>query len=167
VRIVKIISGGQTGADQAALFAARRFEVRAGGWAAKGWMTEDGAAPWLADHGLVECEADGYPVRTRRNVEMADALIWFGNPHSAGGRLTLSCCITQAIDHFVVIEASKPLDVAQWLRGGIVATGDITLMVAGNRESSRPGIGKFAEEFLWTVLSHLEWDELPRKGRKP
>ena len=50
--IGKIISGGQTGVDQAALRAAKACGIPTGGWAPKGWRTEDGPAPWLADLGL-------------------------------------------------------------------------------------------------------------------
>ena len=47
-----VISGGQTGVDQAALRAARSCGIPTGGWAPRGWLTEDGPAPWLADYGL-------------------------------------------------------------------------------------------------------------------
>jgi Circularly permutated YpsA SLOG family len=47
-----VISGGQTGADQAGLRAARASGIRCGGMAPKGWLTEAGPAPWLADYGL-------------------------------------------------------------------------------------------------------------------
>ena len=53
-RLRKIESGGQTGADQAGLRAARAERLETGGWAPKGWETEEGPAPWLADSGLIE-----------------------------------------------------------------------------------------------------------------
>ena len=54
--ITKVISGGQTGADRAGLFAARKFAIETGGYAPRGWLTESGTAPWLADYGLTECQ---------------------------------------------------------------------------------------------------------------
>jgi Circularly permutated YpsA SLOG family len=63
----KIVSGGQTGADQAGLRAARAAGIETGGWAPKGWDTEDGPAPWLEDFGLIECPVTGYPARTEAN----------------------------------------------------------------------------------------------------
>jgi Circularly permutated YpsA SLOG family len=54
--IARIITGGQTGADQGGLRAARAAGIATGGFAPKGWATETGAAPWLAEFGLVECE---------------------------------------------------------------------------------------------------------------
>lgn len=52
--IDNVISGGQTGVDQAALRAARASGIVTGGFAPKGWATEDGPAPWLgSEYGLV------------------------------------------------------------------------------------------------------------------
>ena len=41
----KIISGGQTGADQSALDVAIKFNIDHGGWIPKGRKTEDGILP--------------------------------------------------------------------------------------------------------------------------
>jgi hypothetical protein len=54
--IERVISGGQTGADQGGLRAAQACGIPTGGWAPRGWLTEAGPAPWLADWGLVECQ---------------------------------------------------------------------------------------------------------------
>jgi Circularly permutated YpsA SLOG family len=51
-----IATGGQEETDQGALRAARAAGIAIGGFAPKGWATEAGAAPWLAEFGLVECE---------------------------------------------------------------------------------------------------------------
>jgi len=48
--IERVINGGQTGVDQAGLRAARAG-IPTGGWPPQGWLTEAGAAPWLADFG--------------------------------------------------------------------------------------------------------------------
>src|SRR5262249_40549454 len=99
---LRIITGGQTGADQGALFAAKAKRGETGGFAAREWMTESGPAPWLAGYGLVELEWGGYPARTRANVQEARAVLWFGNPHSPGGRLTLGLAGNEFhIDSFV------------------------------------------------------------------
>jgi hypothetical protein len=64
--IERVISGGQTGVDQAGLRAARAAGIATGGFAPKGWLieSEDGRhnvpAPWLAEYGLVECPEPGY-----------------------------------------------------------------------------------------------------------
>jgi hypothetical protein len=162
VRVVRVISGGQTGADQGGLFAAAKLGVPTGGWADAGWHTEGGAAPWLADYGLRQCPEPGYPARTRRNVADADAVVWFGDPQSPGARLTLGLCRILRKPHYVVSANSRPEDVAEFLRRA--SDGDVTLMVAGNRESMRPGVGGEAQEFVRVVLSHLMAGERVTEG---
>jgi hypothetical protein len=65
-----VISGGQTGADQGGLRAARACGIPTWGWAPRDWLTEAGPAPWLEEWGLAECpegetEAERYRVRRR------------------------------------------------------------------------------------------------------
>jgi hypothetical protein len=88
----EIITGGQTGIDQAALQVAREAGITTGGTAAKGWMTEEGPAPWLADFGLVECSVPGYPARTLENVKNSNGTVIFGDENSEGSRLTKRFC---------------------------------------------------------------------------
>ena len=58
---MKIISGGQTGADQAGWRAAKAYGIKTGGWMPKGFMTEIGPAPATGiTHGAVECASDSY-----------------------------------------------------------------------------------------------------------
>ena len=64
--IHKIISGGQTGADQAALDAAIELGIEHGGWVPKGRLTEDGRLP--DKYNLTEMPSDRYPERTEQNV---------------------------------------------------------------------------------------------------
>lgn len=144
---MRIISGGQSGADQGGLRAARSLGISTGGYAPLGWMTEDGPAPWLATFGLVEHDRPGYPPRTEANVRAADALIWFGDPASRGGRLTLSLCDRLAVPTIVVPEGGsvRPSSVGAFLLARGVAG---TIMIAGNRESVSPGIGGRVEWFL-------------------
>jgi hypothetical protein len=90
--IEKVVTGGQAGADQGALRAARTAGIATGGFAPQGWVTEAGAAPWLGEFDLVECEISGYPARTEANVRSCDAVLWFGDPTAPGGKLTLEWC---------------------------------------------------------------------------
>jgi hypothetical protein len=153
-----ILSGGQTGADQAALIAASRAGLRTGGWAPLGWHTEEGPAPWLADYGLRECPEPGYSARTRRNVADAGAILWFGNPYTPGGKLTLGLAQGRNLDTFVVLTESTPADVADWLCGWVLAGEEVTtfsLLVAGNRESRSPGIGARTATFLSELFGLL------------
>lgn len=158
--IAKVISGGQTGADQAALRAAKAAGIPTGGWTPRGWLTEDGPAPWLAEYGLEQCPGADYRERTHFNVTRADGVLWFGNPNSPGGRLTLFLAQEMGVPVFVVLIGTKqtaPREVADWITGELIR-GEIhapILMVAGNRESRAPGIGARVETFLSEVFALL------------
>lgn len=151
--MITVISGGQTGVDQAALRAARACGLATGGYAPRGWYTEDGLAPWLADYGLVECVRFGYPARTERNVATADAVLWVGDMTSPGGRLTLRLSRSRGLleSCYSSPAAVMPLMVAEWLRLAVPDGG--RLLVAGNRESTSPGIGAAAERVLIEVFT--------------
>jgi hypothetical protein len=153
--VAKIISGGQTGADQGGLRAAKAAGVVTGGYAARGWLTEAGPAPWLADYGLIECPTAGYPARTRLNVAAANAVLWLGDVSSPGGKLTLSYARARGIpSHRVPFGVRLAEIAARWLRRQV--RDNAVLLVAGNRESSIPGIGVWAEEFVGTMLGLLQ-----------
>jgi hypothetical protein len=70
-----LVSGGQTGADRAALDFAIDRGLDHAGYCPKGRKSEDGPLP---DHyQLTETKSADYPERTRLNVEMADATVVF------------------------------------------------------------------------------------------
>lgn len=152
---MKIISGGQTGADQAALRTARELGLPTGGHAPAGWKTDIGPAPWLEEYGLVEAETDEFPVRTILNVKNGDATLLFGDMKSPGCKLTLGYCQ----------RLSKPYNIVHWPRGGWDWDAECervrrwlsdqrvqVLNVAGNRERTNPGITRTVSMFLMRVL---------------
>jgi len=136
----KVVSGGQTGADQAGLVAARALTIPTGGWAPKGYRTDDGPAPWLAEYGLKETATPSYVERTLYNVRDSDATIVLGNADSRGSQHTIQNCkvwerpwlevACKAGDHAAVAS------IREWLLRHRI----VTLNVAGNRESVNPGI---------------------------
>jgi Circularly permutated YpsA SLOG family len=145
----RVISGGQTGADQAALRAARSVGIPTGGWAPLGWLTEDGPAPWLAGFGLVECPEPGYPARSRANVRDSDATLWFGSIDSRGFVTTHDAALVLMRPFLIVYRgATRPSQVRGWLAKANVRV----LYVAWNRESVSPGIGERVERFLVGVF---------------
>jgi hypothetical protein len=143
--IRKIISGGQTGADRGGLEAGLELGIEIGGWCPKHRLAEDGKVP--EKYPLQETSAEGYPMRTARNVEDSDATVIFiyGQlGQESGSRLTLDYVHTMRRKFALVKLKSDPEDtdddrakeLAEWLnrvRPGI-------LNVAGNRESVSPGI---------------------------
>jgi len=79
----KIISGGQTGADRAALDAALRLGIDHGGWVPRGRLAEDGCVP---EHYLVEeMPTDSYQERTRQNVLDSDGTLIISRGAPTGG----------------------------------------------------------------------------------
>ena len=85
----KIVSGGQTGADRAALDFARANGLGIGGWVPRGRLAEDGLIP--EDYlGLLEADSTDPAVRTALNVRDSDAtLILSHGPLTGGSLLTL------------------------------------------------------------------------------
>lgn len=140
-----LISGGQTGADQGALLAAKKLGIRTGGYAPAGWKTEAGPAPWLADYGLVQHITSNYLARTRENAKLADATVIFGRP-SAGSSKTSSLCQEHG-KPVLWITANRPGELIRF-RLWLARFKPNTLNVAGNRESVTPGIRDLVSDFL-------------------
>ena len=79
----KIISGGQTGADQGALDAAIKYSFPHGGWISKGRKTEDGILPY--EYKLKELKSGAYPNYTERNVINSDGTLIVSHGKLKGG----------------------------------------------------------------------------------
>jgi len=139
---MKIISGGQTGADQGGLEAGKELGLETGGWAPYGWKTEDGPEELLLrSYGLKLCLEPGYTTRTIRNIEDADFTIIFGRVDSPGSKFTHDTCIRLS-KPFAVNPLAKGLQVL--LKKHNVKV----LNVAGNRESKSPGIQTYVKRLL-------------------
>ncbi|RLB88989.1 MAG: hypothetical protein DRH26_12480, partial [Deltaproteobacteria bacterium] len=83
----KIISGGQTGADQAALDVAIKFNIDHGGWITSGRRTEHGTLP--VKYKLKEMDTTYYSERTKKNIMDSDGTIIISRGKLTGGsRLT-------------------------------------------------------------------------------
>jgi putative molybdenum carrier protein len=81
--IEKIISGGQTGADQGALDAAIKLGIPHGGWIPKGRITENGPLPDRYD--LIEMPTASYPERTEKNIRESDGTLILSHGRLTGG----------------------------------------------------------------------------------
>lgn len=151
--IDRVISGGQTGVDRAALDAARDQGLDCGGWCPKGRRSEDGPIP--TRYPLKETESGDYRIRTRRNVADSDGtLILVTGGLTGGTALTRETALAEDKPLLVVdLDAPVALEkVCDWIRGNGVRT----LNVAGPRESQRPGVGHRAHEFLFALFSELK-----------
>ncbi|MBA4186402.1 MAG: hypothetical protein C0467_00135 [Planctomycetaceae bacterium] len=151
----RVISGGQTGADRAALIAARQAGIPTGGWMPAGFLAHDGNHPEFAErYGIRETASSEYQPRTALNVKEADATLRFAAVwDSAGELLTLRLCHEQRRPHLdVEINGGvSPADVAEW----ILSTDMRVLNVAGNSERTSPGIQEYVVEFLGEVFRLL------------
>eukprot|EP01006_Ploeotia_vitrea_P024072 TRINITY_DN56791_c0_g1_i1.p1 TRINITY_DN56791_c0_g1~~TRINITY_DN56791_c0_g1_i1.p1 ORF type:complete len:161 (-),score=1.25 TRINITY_DN56791_c0_g1_i1:102-584(-) len=71
------VSGGQTGADQGILFAAKQLGIPTGGYLPNGCRTDDGPRPdMLEAFNMIESEG-GYARRDKQNVELCDMIVAF------------------------------------------------------------------------------------------
>jgi hypothetical protein len=133
----KIVSGGQTGVDRAALDVAIELGIAAGGWCPRGRRAEDG--PIGARYSLRETPSRAYSQRTEWNVRDSDATFVLHRGKISGGtRLTAELADRYGRPLLMVDLQSDPdPNVArQWLRARRVAV----LNVAGPREEGAPGI---------------------------
>jgi hypothetical protein len=150
----KIISGGETGANQAGWRAASAVGVPTGGWMRKGFLTNDGWHPeFAAQFAAAELPADSEPARTEQNVQDSDGTVWFGQTTTLDAHATVAACLTLGKPLMTVYPGAsfEPTHVATW----IVENKIKTLNVAGNGEHEAPGIGDRVERFLREVLEQL------------
>jgi hypothetical protein len=161
--VLKVISGGQTGVDQAALRAALACGLALGGWCPPGRASEAGPIP--AALPLTETPTDRSPdapaiprsLRTEWNVRDSDAtLVLFpARPTTAGGRGEEADpgtgwalrCAARLGRPALVCDPEDPVvaaRIARWIRALRLGT----LHVAGPAESTSPGIGAVAERVL-------------------
>jgi len=156
-----IISGGQTGADQAALDAAIDLGLQHGGWIPKGRKTESGPLP--TRYQLKEHQSAQYRARTESNILAAEGtLICSFGPLSGGSALTEALAIRHDrpflhinFDHTPPAQAA--ILVEQWLDQHSITT----LNVAGPRASNDARIYQAVYALMTTVTYPLQKNLLP------
>ena len=149
--MIKIISGGQTGADRAALDAAIERGIPHGGWLPKGRITEDG--PLGRDYCLQELDSCRYRDRTEKNVKESDGtLIVSYGPLTGGSALTEALavrynrpCLHLNMEYFSLDDAVAAVE--QWLKRTAVKT----LNVAGPRASSDERIYETVRKIILSI----------------
>lgn len=147
--LVRIVSGGQTGVDRAALDVAMAYGIACGGWVPRGRRAEDGRVPDI--YPMRETRSTAYGERTRLNVRDADATLIITRGAPCGGTaLTIASAERLQRPH-LVIDLAAPADPAM-VRGWLAATAVRVLNIAGPRESGCPGIHAQATVFLGALL---------------
>ncbi len=158
--VEKIVSGGQTGVDRAALDTALALGIPRGGWCPKGRRAEDGPIP--ARYKLRETAGADYAERTRLNVRDSDGtlvLVRGAAPGSIGGGTGLAIDVAAELGRPVrIVDLATP-DAAINLaatRAWLASAGVRVVNVAGPRESEAPGVAATAAAFLHALLSDEE-----------
>jgi hypothetical protein len=152
--LTKIISGGESGANQAAWRAAKAYGLVTGGWMPKGFLNDNGPHPEFAQQcGAVELPTESEHTCTERNVQDSDATVWFGLTTNADAHATVAACLAFRKPYMPVYPGAsfEPAHIADWIGENKIKT----LNVGGNRELSEPGIGDRVEQFLGEVLQQL------------
>jgi 16S rRNA (cytosine1402-N4)-methyltransferase len=148
----KIISGGQTGVDRAALDAAMAINLPHGGYCPRRRQSEDGGIPPI--YALVETDSPLYHVRTERNVQESDAtLILHRGPMKGGTDLTRKFA-EQHKKILPPIDLTRPPSIGptvELLRAMKIKQ----LNIAGPRESGSPGIYDVAKAWILKLLMEL------------
>ena len=155
--IEKILSGGQTGVDRAALDAAMELGIACGGWCPAGRHADDG--PISARYPLRETADMDHTVRTEHNVRDSDGTLMFYRGELQGGTAYAVLMAKQLDRPVLAVNVEKPpapADVVAWLmRNGIRR-----VHIGGQREKTSPGIYADAGRVIRAILHLAQQQEV-------
>lgn len=144
----RIVTGGQTGVDRAALDWAIHHGIDHGGWCPAGRRAEDGQIPM--QYHLEEMPGAGYRQRTRQNVIDSDATLILNAGALDGGTEQTRVFALRAMKPCLVVRLEEAdidgaaQEIVAWLKSHCPRV----LNVAGPREGKRPGIAALARRTL-------------------
>ena len=154
----KIISGGQTGADRAALDVAIKFNIEHGGWIPKGRRTEEG--PLSVKYQLKEMDTSDYRERTKQNIVDSHGTVIISR-----GKLTGGSKLTQGFasvigrpNCYLDLLTAEEFEASIILKSFIMENNIQILNVAGPRLSHHPGIYMDVKIILETMTYLLFLD---------
>lgn len=148
VAFQKIVSGGQTGADRAALDWAIAMEIEHGGWCPQGRRAEDGIIP--ACYSLQETPSSDYAQRTEWNSRDSDATAIFSLSSLLGGGTLLTQQLAKQIQkpwihlHTGMEIQSGAAQLQQFVNQSSIKV----LNIAGPRQSEEPTISEFLTQVM-------------------
>lgn len=157
--VEKIVSGGQTGVDQAALHAAENMGIPIGGWCPRGGKDENGKSILNLYPFFKESPTENPDERTRLNIEHSDGTLILvpelpiPSKIKDGTLLTIEYAKQKCKPTLIVAvnDFEKYHLINQWVRENNIRV----LNVAGPRESSWPGIYDSARQFFEGCFSAL------------
>jgi hypothetical protein len=149
MRVRKIISGGQTGADRATLDFALENNFETGGWIPKNRLAEDGKIPESYPN-LRETETENPAERTELNVQDSDATLIFSHGALLGGsKLTLEMCDKHAKPHLHIdFEKTDFPQAVKKAQQFVIFSNCRVLNIAGARASEDAQIYEKTKDFL-------------------
>jgi hypothetical protein len=165
--IKKIVSGGQTGVDLAAIDVAISHGKQCGGWCPKGRINESGKIKdsytcFVEVEGDFLSEKENYAARTVRNILDSDGTLII-IPKSPlpvtirdGTRLTEEAAEAHNKPYMVIDLSNLPDDIYQKIASWIREKEIETLNVAGPRESSSPGIYELSTKLIENALEYMD-----------
>ena len=132
---MKIVSGGQTGVDRAALDVALQHGIDSGGWCPAGRLDEFGRIP--DPYPVQELAAGGFTERTLQNVKDSDGtVIFYAGELGGGTEQTVRFCVElkqpyQLIDASITSAKDAGNSIADFIHNHNIEV----LNVAGPRQS--------------------------------
>jgi hypothetical protein len=162
---VKIVSGGQTGVDRAALDVAIKNGVECGGWCPAGRFDEFGRIP--DGYPLKELEQWSFAERTLQNVKDSDgSVIIYFDKLRGGTEFTIECCKQLGRPHKLIDAAKTSSKEAAKLIVAFVREQKIDILnVAGPRQSEWPDGYGYVSRALEIFLESIRSTERKRKRK--
>ena len=151
---MKIISGAQTGADQAGLDVAHKLGLITGGFITKDWKTSEGKLDktYVDKMHLTSIATTSYEDRTYKNVEESDGTIRLCVNHNTLGEKCTFKAITKYHKPYIDVDLLNPINpniVKQWIADNKIET----LNIAGNTQwTEKFDIYKMTYDYLMEVL---------------
>jgi hypothetical protein len=149
---LKIISGGQTGVDRAALDVALRHGINCDGWCPAGRLDELGKIP--DRYPVQELQSGGFNARTLQNVKDSDGtVVVYPGELRGGTERAVRFCVDlerphQLIDASKVSAEDAAKSIADFVRKNKISI----LNVAGPRQSEWPEGYNYASRALSAFL---------------
>lgn len=153
-----VISGMQTGADRAGVFAAKASGIPTSGLMPLGFKAQDGNHPEYAElYGIYQDKSPDYPPRTEFNVKSSDATLRLATDWESAGEL---CTLKFLLKHnkpwmnvinCMELDHTPVKDVVDWIVNNQIKI----LNIAGNSERTAPGLQTWATNYLKAVFFDL------------
>lgn len=150
-RITKIVSGGQTGVDRAALDVALALAIPCGGWCPQGRRAEDGQI--ASKYPLTETDDSNYSVRTKLNILHSDATLIFCYRIANGGTALTLRLVSAQSKPYLVIDLLKNIDWVSEIHRWIERCNIKQLNIAGPRASKANNVYNESYQILYRWLA--------------